>query len=323
MGWSWYPEGRGPIAPTFPFFVMFMTSSPALTDRRRLWFAAIKPPMYSVAIIPVLVGEALAFRDLGDLALGRFALFLGGAIALIAWMNLSNDAFDATTGIDVNKAHSVVNLTGRRDLVLGLANLFLVLGIAAVGAIAYLQQDGTVLELILVASLIAYTYQGPPFRLGYWGIGELICFISFSLVVPAVYYSQTQVLTPTAGLLGMWVALPTSIILFCSHFHQGKDDLAAGKRSPIVRLGTAKGAQVLRIAVLSLYPITGLMIWGGSLTPWAGLILLGYPLAQYLINHVWAYHDQPDHVSNAKFLAVRWHFVSGMLLSLALVLGRS
>jgi 1,4-dihydroxy-2-naphthoate octaprenyltransferase len=40
------------------------------------------------------------------------------------------------------------------------------------------------------------------------------------------------------------VGLTTTVILFCSHFHQIKGDTAAGKRSPLVRLGTEKGCQV-------------------------------------------------------------------------------
>lgn len=36
----------------------------------------------------------------------------------------------------------------------------------------------------------------------------------------------------------------TSIILLCSHFHQIEGDLAAGKMSPLVRLGPKRGMQV-------------------------------------------------------------------------------
>ena len=40
----------------------------------------------------------------------------------------SNDAFDATTGVDGDKPESVVNLTGNRGGVLALANAFLAAG---------------------------------------------------------------------------------------------------------------------------------------------------------------------------------------------------
>lgn len=41
------------------------------------------------------------------------------------------------------------------------------------------------------------------------------------------------------------VGITTSLILFCSHFHQIPDDIAANKISPLVRLGTANGVKVI------------------------------------------------------------------------------
>jgi len=58
---------------------------------------------------------------------GIFYTFLSAAIFILAWMNLSNDVFDAETGID--KAHSLVNLTGNKPLIFWLGNLFLGLGL--------------------------------------------------------------------------------------------------------------------------------------------------------------------------------------------------
>ena len=86
--------------------------------RRRLWKAAIKWPMYSVAVMPVLL--AAGWRLGAGLALRWDQLFgfLLAAILLLLWENLSNDLFDADTGIDERgKPHSVINLTGRRDWV--------------------------------------------------------------------------------------------------------------------------------------------------------------------------------------------------------------
>nr|WP_306441570.1 hypothetical protein [Halomicronema hongdechloris] len=40
------------------------------------------------------------------------------------------------------------------------------------------------------------------------------------------------------------------------------------------------------------------------------------PLALGLSRYVRRYHDRPEQVSNAKFVAIRFHFWSGLLLSL-------
>ncbi|HEY9813849.1 MAG TPA: 2-carboxy-1,4-naphthoquinone phytyltransferase, partial [Candidatus Sericytochromatia bacterium] len=186
----------------------------------KLWLAAIKPPMYTVAVIPVWVGSAIAFAQTKIFNIQIFAVFLTSAILFIAWMNLSNDVFDDDTGIDQNKAHSVVKLTGNKSLTFLIANLCLITGILGVSLISWLQRDLTVMALVLVASAIAYTYQGPPFRLGYQGLGEIICLISFSMVVVAAYYSQAQTWSSVSFAAAMIVGIATSLILFCSHIHQ-------------------------------------------------------------------------------------------------------
>ena len=87
-------------------------------DRRRLWKAAIKWPMYSVAVMPVLLAAGWQFGVAGSLRWLQLGGFVLAAILLLLWENLSNDVFDAATGVDATgKPHSVVNLTGRRDRV--------------------------------------------------------------------------------------------------------------------------------------------------------------------------------------------------------------
>lgn len=272
-----------------------MTTQSVDPAARKLWLAAIKPPMYSVAIMPIVVGSAIAYAETGQFDGGIFALFLLAAVFILAWENLSNDVFDAATGIDTNKAHSVVNLTQNRRLVFGLANLCLGLGIAGVVAIALHQQDPVVLGIILACCGLGYLYQGPPFRLGYQGLGEVLCFLSFGpLALGAAYYSQTQGWSWASQMAGVIVGSTTTLVLFCSHFHQVDDDLAAGKRSPIVRLGTRRGA---------------------------ALVFVSLPSAWRLSRHVTRFHDQPQRVSNAKFFAIGFHFWSGVLLALGFWLG--
>ena len=292
-----------------------------VTKKSQLWLAAIKPPIYSVAIAPISVGTAVAFAQTHIFEPQTFFTFLGSAILIIAWLNLSNDVFDSETGIDVNKAHSVVNLTGNKPLVFWGANLCLGLGISGIIALSWWQQDLTVLGLVLLCCLLGYTYQGPPFRFGYFGLGEIICFFTFGPgAVSAAYYSQTQSLSVDSLAISCIVGISTSIILFCSHFHQVKDDLAAGKRSPIVRLGTATGAKVLTAATVSIYVLTVFLIII-KILPLSCLIIFGsLPFAYQLVSHVQQNHAVPQKISNSKFVAINLYLSSSLLLILGLIL---
>jgi len=180
----------------------------------------------------------------------------------------------------------------------------------------------TVLAMVLACCLLGYLYQGPPFRLGYQGLGEILCFFSFGpLAVGAAYYAQTQVweelawswlnpLLPAATIIG----ITTTLVLFCSHFHQVADDLKAGKRSPIVRLGTRRSAQLLPWACGGIGMIWAIATWQGGLPLSAALLWGSAPPAFKLCRHVLTFHAQPLRVSNAKFLAIHFHFWSGLLL---------
>ncbi|MBE9209099.1 2-carboxy-1,4-naphthoquinone phytyltransferase [Nostoc sp. LEGE 06077] len=299
-----------------------MTTKQISHSKRKLWMAAIKPPMYSVAIMPVWIGTAIAFAETKNLNTTVFLTFLVAAILILVWENLSNDVFDSETGIDQNKHHSLVNLTGKKSLIFWLANLCLVAGLLGILAIATWQQDPTVIIMVLVACALGYIYQGPPFRLGYQGLGEILCFFAFGpLLVPTVYYSQTQTWSIASFAASVIVGIVTSLILFCSHFHQVKDDIAAGKRSPIVRLGTANGAKVLIWFTAGIYPFSLLFVILGIFPVWTLLSWLSLPYAIKLCRHVQQNHNQPEKVSNCKFIAVAVHFWSCLLLGVGFFIG--
>jgi 1,4-dihydroxy-2-naphthoate phytyltransferase len=299
-----------------------MTTHSVDPSVRKLWLAALKPPMYSVAIMPIVIGSVVAYADTGIFDGWIFLTFLLAAIFILAWENLSNDVFDSETGIDINKHHSLVALTQNKSLVFGLGNLLLALGIGGILSIALQQHDLTVLGLILLCCALGYAYQGPPFRLGYQGLGEFLCFFSFGpLGVGAAYYSQTQSWSVSSQLAGIIIGLTTTLVLFCSHFHQVQDDIAAGKRSPIVRMGTKRGAAVIPWACGIAFAVLGFGIIAGLFSPWTGLMLLSALSARRLVEHVNCFHDQPQNVSNAKFYAIGFHFWSGLLLTLGLWLG--
>ena len=109
----------------------------AAAHRRRLWKAAIKWPMYAVAVMPVLLAAGWRLSLGQPMRPAQLLLFLLAAVLLLAWENLANDVFDADTGVDTEgKPHSLVNLTGRRDRVALIANAALLLGLGLMALVA-------------------------------------------------------------------------------------------------------------------------------------------------------------------------------------------
>ena len=298
-----------------------MTTELIAASKNKLWLAAIKPPMYSVAIMPIWVGTAVAVFETSTINWKIFTTFITAAILILAWENILNDVFDSETGIDKNKHHSLVNLTANKSLVLALGNSCLALAILGLLVICWWQRDLTVLGLILLCCGLGYLYQGPPFRLGYQGLGEFLCFFAFGpLGVSAAYYSQTQNWSWVCLATSIIVAIPITLVLFCSHFHQVKDDINAGKKSPIVRLGTERGAKLLPWFCGSIFILTGGFVLWGIFPIWTLLSFVAIPSGIKLCRHVSQYHNQPNLVSNCKFIAIALQFWSGLFLGIGLIL---
>ncbi len=305
----------------------YATGGVAAADRGRLWRAAVKWPMYAVAVMPVLLAAGWRFGQGLGLRPVQLLLFLLAAVLLLAWENLANDVFDADTGVDTHgKPHSVVNLTGRRDRVFWLANGCLVAGLALMALVA-LRSSAVVLLLVLLCCGLGYLYQGPPFRLGYRGLGEPLCWLAFG---PCATAAALLALAPAgegavpwgpALVLGSGPAVATTLVLFCSHFHQVDEDAAHGKRSPVVRLGTQRAAGLVPWFVATALALQ----WAPVLLGWwplsALLGAIGLPPARALIRLLGDDHHRPDRIVGSKFLALRFQALNGLGLAAGLALG--
>ncbi|MFQ3679526.1 MAG: 2-carboxy-1,4-naphthoquinone phytyltransferase [Pseudanabaenaceae cyanobacterium] len=283
----------------------------------QLWKAAIKWPMYSVAVMPMVVGTAIARYQGFTVQPWRLAGLLAAAVLVLAWENLCNDVFDAETGVDVHKPHSVVNLTGRKTAVWGLAQLCLLLGLGIVAAVAWEQQDPTILVLLGLACGLGYLYQGPPFRWGYAGWGEPLCFLCFGPIgVGLAYYSQAQSWSWAIAPAAVSVGLAVTLVLFCSHFHQIDDDRAAGKRSPAVKLGLERALAWVNPWSVLIYVPVGVGIAGGWVPVTASLTLLGVWGGRQLSQFLAARRQEPERLAPSKFWAIAQQFWSGLGLAL-------
>jgi len=313
-----------------------LSTKDAPEKRPRLWWAAMKWPMYGVAVMPALVAAGWLLgpgRTAWRLQSQQLVLFLLAAMLLLAWENLCNDYFDAQTGIDIRKPHSLIRLTGAPGLVFVGAQVCCLLGLLLMARVA-MASSWWLLVLVLAACCCGYLYQGPPFRLGYQGLGEPLCWLAFGPL--ATTAALVGLGAPAPGLegggpldlslasqLGCGPALATTLVLFCSHFHQVEDDVAHGKHSPVQRLGTARAAAlvpwlVALVLVAEVVPVA----WGGAWPPTVLLALASLPVAIPLIRLLARCHNQPERISHSKFLALRFQMVNGVLFAGGLALGR-
>ena len=279
-------------------------------ERKKLWKAAIKWPLYSVAVMPVLLAAGWRLSNGEIVRIGQFIGFLVASILLLLWENLTNDLFDAETGVDeFNKPHSVVLLFGGKQPVRGLAYISLILGLVIILLLA-LGSNHAVIFLVFGSCFLGYLYQGPPFRLGYKGLGEPLCWIAFG---PLATAASLLVLSPVSSIerdipwgnavsLGAGPALATTLVLFCSHFHQVSEDAAHGKRSPLVVLGTRKASSLIPWIISLTLLLEWIPFFQGEWPITGFLGIIGLPSGIALIRLLNKYHNHPTKIIHSKFL---------------------
>ena len=119
--------------------------------------------------------------------------FTLAAILILLWENLTNDLFDAETGIDEFKFHSIVNLVKNKKIISFIAYTSLVIGLLIILIIS-VSTSINIFILVAACCFLGYLYQGPPFRFGYQGLGEPLCWLAFG---PFAYSAVLIALNPS------------------------------------------------------------------------------------------------------------------------------
>lgn len=211
-----------------------------MNSQLRIWFEAARPKTLPAAVIPVLVGSALAYRA-GAFAFAPAALCLAFALLVQIGTNFANDYGDFVKGAD-----QADRLGPRRAVAAGMVSpRAMAVATAQVFAIAFLvglsliNWGGWVLLPIGVASLLfGWAYTSGPFPLAYHGLGDIFVFVFFGLVaVGGTFYVLTGFVVWEVTLAAVPIGLLANNILVVNNHRDADTDARANKRTLVVRLG--------------------------------------------------------------------------------------
>ncbi len=299
--------------------IQMTTAAPA---RWRVWMLAIRVPTLSAAVVPVLVGSAIAARDKRFSPL-IFAVVMCATLLIQIGTNLTNDLFDFQKGADTGARLGPVRvvqagLLSQKQVAAGSAlsfGLALLLGLylAAVGGWPIVA-----IGLAAVASGIAYT--GGPWPLGYHGLGDVFVFIFFGvLAVAGTFYLQSGNVTGAALTASLPVAMLVTAILVVNNLRDIDTDRQAGKRTLAVRFGREATQLQYSMLVLGAYLVAAALWLGGANSAWAMLPWLTLPLGTSLVREVWRDVDGAA-LNRTLRRTAGLHLVFGILLAASFVL---
>jgi 1,4-dihydroxy-2-naphthoate octaprenyltransferase len=291
--------------------------------RARAWIHAARIPTLAAAVVPVLVGTALAARD-HHFRMGPALGALWGAIFIQIGTNLVNDLGDFRRGADTPgrlgppRALAMGWLTAG-EIRTGILVSFLCAMLAGVYLAAQAGWPVIAIGLASIAAGVAYT--AGPWPLAYNGYGELFVFVFFGVVaVCGTYYVEARTLSADAALASIPVGALATAILVVNNVRDLEGDRAAGKRTVAVRVGR-RGARALYVTLLAAAYVTPLVFTlTGRASAWALLPLLSAPVALAPCRRVLAHEDGPS--LNAALLGTaRLHVLFGLLFAAGLAVG--
>jgi 1,4-dihydroxy-2-naphthoate octaprenyltransferase len=297
----------------------------------------MRVPFLQATFIPVILGSVIAWQITRSFNWGLFLLTLLGASLIHIATNMLNDYFDFKSGNDLQVKHQNPFAGGGRVLTAGLikpsthllvSSTCLVIGCLVGFYFIYMFGLTLLFWLGLVGVVSSYFYVGPPFKLAYRGVGELIVGLNFGpVMVLGAYYVQTGTLSLVPFLASIPIGLLIAAVLWINEFPDMDADGAVGKKTLVLRLGYSKsigvyiGMIVLSYLLVILYYLLRLAT-SVTLTSLATLAVLAtLPLAIKAIKGLRANYRDPHAIIPSNAGTVMLHLGFGILSILGFVVG--
>ncbi len=268
------------------------------------WFSAraraLRAFSFPLSVLPVLIATA-AVRPVANWHWGILVVSALTVMLLHAMGNLLNDYFDFRSGVD-RKVEGDDGRPGRllvrgeltpREVFIEAMTCLLV-GVPLAAYLIWMSGPG-LLWFGLAAALALYAYTGPPFRLKYRALGEMLIFLVFGpLLTVGAAYAQTGGFEWLALVLSVPVGVVTTAVLLGNNIRDMEEDRAAGVRTLAHSMGAraARAAYALGVIVPPL--AVACLAAGGVLRVNALVCLISLVPAVFLLRSVLGIRRAPD-----------------------------
>jgi len=300
-------------------------------------------PFLQATIIPVVLGGVIAWQSSAG-KLFHWDLFLltilGASLIHIA-TNMLNDYFDYKSGNDLMVKHQNPFAGGGRILTAGLISpskhlavslSSLVIGCMIGFYLVFAQGLPMLFWLGLVGVISAYFYVGPPLKLAYRGVGEIIVGLNFGPIMTlGSYYVQTGSWSVAALTEPFLASLPIGLliaaVLWINEFPDVDADRAVGKKTLVLRLGYLRSVSVFIILLAASYFLvisySLLRVFDSlQITSYTTLIvLLSLPIGIKAVRVLRASYQDPHAIIPANAGTIMLHLSFGLLAIVGFVIG--
>lgn len=258
--------------------------------RLGIWLAATRLKTLPAAVVPVVMGTALAWQKDAFHPLAALAAFMGAMLIQIG-TNFANDYFDFQKGADTEDRlgptrATAAGLVSPAEMKRAFITIF---ALSALVGLYLIYRGGWPILCIGVLSIgSGILYTGGPRPLGYIGLGEVFVLMFFGpIAVAGTEYVQTLQFSVQAASLGLAPGLLSSAILVVNNLRDIHTDRVSGKNTLAVRFGKTFARWEYTLFVLVAFAIPWVHVSSGNLATEALLSSLAILPAGFLAWRVW------------------------------------
>ncbi len=298
-----------------------MNSVSLPNSKLQSWILASRPRTLLAAVVPVIVGSALAISE------GKF-IFIYSFVALLCstliqvGTNFTNDLYDFHKGADNEKRKGPVRvlasgLISVKEMKLGIIFVF---GIAFLLGLYLVNEAGVIILVVGIFSIIAgIAYTAGPFPLAYNGLGDVFVFLFFGIVGTVfTYYLHSRTINLISILASIPVGALITNILVINNFRDIEEDKAANKKTLAVLLGrTFTKYQFIFLLILS-FVIPALLYLFFQFNVIIFLPYLSLPLAIKLIKMLYTFDG--IQLNKTLELTAKFSALFGILFAIGITL---
>lgn len=285
------------------------------------WVLASRPKTLLAAVVPVLVGSALAI-SVGEFFLPYSLVALLCSILIQIGTNFTNDLYDFLKGAD-----NIKRKGPRRVLASGLISvtemkiaIVLVFGLAFLLGLYLVFSVGLLILWVGIISIIAgIAYTAGPFPLAYHGLGDVFVFLFFGVVgTMGTFYLHTQEISLLSFITSIPVGALITNILIVNNYRDIEEDREANKRTLAVLLGRTFTRWQYIVLIAICYLVSLILNFQFNYSLWIFLPYLTIPITIILVRMLYKYNG--EELNKTLELTARFAGLYGLLFSIGLII---
>jgi 1,4-dihydroxy-2-naphthoate octaprenyltransferase len=290
-------------------------------NKLKCWVIAARPKTLLAAVVPVIVGSAVAGYDNKFVLLYALTALFCSLLIQIG-TNFSNDYYDFVKGADNDSRKGpqrvmVSGLITVNEMKVGIAFVFLTAFVAGL----YLVYTGGLFVLAIgIASILAgMAYTAGPYPLAYHGLGDIFVFMFFGVVgTVGTYFVQTHDLTLFPFLSSIPVGALITNILIVNNYRDIEEDRIANKFTLAVIFGRTFSRYQYLVLLLISFVIPLILYFNFNLKFWIFLPYLTLPLGFNLIKMLFKLEGKE--LNKTLELTAQFSAIYGLLFSAGILL---